>query len=293
MPRTIDEGFREFLGTLTPSETESEAARRHRASIKACLENNYTVYRFLRIGSFGNGTSVSGYSDVDYLAEVAGSNLSSDSNYCLSKLRGVLDARYPNTGVAVRSPVVLVPFGTDGRDATEIVLAYETNESKDGHPVYAIADGAGGWMRTAPDVHKAYVLKQDERLNNRVRPLVRLIKAWKFARQVPISSFYLEMRVAEYTTGESSILYNHDVSRFLHSLHSLGLASLQDPCGVSGYIPACKTEAQKQDALSKLSTAATRASKAVDAEGAGAGNIADAFDWWRLLYDNWFPSYYY
>jgi hypothetical protein len=290
MPRTIDEGFRDFLGTLTPSETESEAAKRHRASIKACLDNNYTVYRFLRIGSFGNGTSVSGHSDVDYLAEVAGSNLSPDSNYCLTKLRGVLDARFPNTGVAVRTPAVLVPFGTDGRDATEIVLAADTYETNGGHSIYRIADGAGGWMRTAPDVHKTYVTKQDGRLNNRVRPLVRLIKAWKFARQVPISSFYLEMRVAEYATGETSILYNHDVRRFLNSLHSQGLASLQDPCGVSGYIPACKTEAQKQDALSKLSTAATRADKAVDAEK--AGNIAGAFEWWRLLYDNWFPAYY-
>lgn len=291
MPRTIDEGFRNFLGTLTPSETESEAAKRHRASIKACLDNSYTVYRFLRIGSFGNGTSVSGHSDVDYLAEVAGSNLSSDSNYCLSKLRGILDARFPNTGVAVRTPAVLAPFGTDGRDATEIVLAYETNEPKDGHSVYAIADGSGGWMPTAPDVHKAYVVKQDERLGGKARPLVRLIKAWKFARQVPISSFYLEMRVAEYATGESSILYNHDVKRFLCWLHDIGLASLQDPCGVSGYIPACKTQAQKQDALSKLATAATRATKALDSEG--AGRIDDAFGWWRQLYDNWYPTYYY
>jgi len=291
MPRSTDEGFKEFLRTLTPSETESEAAKSHRASIKSCLDSEYTVYRFLRIGSFGNGTSVSGYSDVDYLAEVAAGNLTFDSNYCLSKLRGILDARFPRTGVAVRTPAVLVPFGTGGKDATEIVLAYETNESKDGHPVYAIADGSGRWMRTAPDVHKAYVAKQDRRLSDKVRPLVRLIKAWKFARQVPISSFYLEMRVAEYSTGEPFILYYHDVKRFLCWLDGLGLADLQDPCGISGNIPACKTEAQKLDALSKLSTAATRATKALDS--ASADNIADAFDWWRLLYNNWFPTYYY
>jgi hypothetical protein len=47
---------------------ETSATVSHRASIKACLENNFGLKRFTRIGSFGNGTNVSGYSDVDYLA---------------------------------------------------------------------------------------------------------------------------------------------------------------------------------------------------------------------------------
>jgi tRNA nucleotidyltransferase (CCA-adding enzyme) len=68
MPRTIEEGFRDFLTNLTPSTTESQAAKSHRASIEACLRNNFGLHRFVRIGSFGNGTSISGFSDVDYLA---------------------------------------------------------------------------------------------------------------------------------------------------------------------------------------------------------------------------------
>lgn len=291
MPRTIDEGFRDLLSKLTPSGTESDAAKRHRASIEACLRNNYSLYRFVRIGSFGNGTSISGHSDVDFLAEVSSNDLSQDSNYCLTKLRNTLDARFSNTGVGVRCPAVLVPFGRDARDATEIVLAFDTGEKNRGHVVYGIADCSGGWMKTAPDVHKAYVFTQDERLGGKVRPLVRLIKAWKFSRNVPVSSFYLEMRVAEYSTREPSIVYSHDVKRVLCWLRDIGLASLQDPCGVSGYISACKTQAQKVDALSKLDTAATRATNALDCES--AGKMSDAVDWWRLLYNDWFPTYYY
>ena len=68
MPQTIHEGFRDFLTTLTPRSTESQAAKNHRASIEACLRNNFGLKRFVRIGSFGNGTSISGFSDVDYLA---------------------------------------------------------------------------------------------------------------------------------------------------------------------------------------------------------------------------------
>ena len=72
MPRTVDEGFRDFLQKLTPSNTESVAAKNHRASIKQCIESNFGLKRFWRTGSFGNGTSISGYSDVDYMASIPG-----------------------------------------------------------------------------------------------------------------------------------------------------------------------------------------------------------------------------
>ena len=64
-----------------------------------------------------------------------------------------------------------------------------------------------------------------------------------------------------------------------------------NPASVGGYIQACKSEADKKDAMSKLNTAYTRAVKAWDAES--AEKISDAFDWWNLVFNNKFPSYYY
>jgi hypothetical protein len=86
-------------------------------------------------------------------------------------------------------------------------------------------------------------------------------------------------------------LYDIDVYRVLRQLWDGQLAAMQDPMGVSGYISACKSEALRVDALSKLGTAVTRAAKA--REAAAQGNIADAFYWWRLLYNDAFPTYYY
>lgn len=290
MPRTVDEGFRDFLVKLTPSTTESEAAKSHRASIKARLANDYTLYRFLRIGSFGNGTSISGYSDVDYLAEVSTSDLKRVSTSSLIALRATLDDRFPNTGVCVRCPAVQVPFGTNARDTTEIVIADDTGRTIDGHTIYNIADCNGGWMDAAPDAHKAFVVEQDDRLSKKVRPLIRFVKAWKFYQSVPISSFYLEMRVAQYAASETSIIYSIDVKRFFTWLVNKNMAALQDPVGVSGYIYPCKTQNQADEAWSKLQTAATRADKARAAEE--SVKIDDAFYWWRLLYNQGFPTYY-
>ena len=67
-----------------------------------------------------------------------------------------------------------------------------------------------------------------EKLGWKVKPLVRFIKAWKYFKQVPISSFYLELRVAKYADGESSIVYYIDVERILAWLWDIQLAALQD-----------------------------------------------------------------
>ncbi len=290
MPRTIDEGFRDFLTKLTPSSSETEAAKSHRSSIETRLKRDFGLRRFARIGSFGNGTSISGYSDVDYLASLGRDTLTSNSSYSLGKIRDSLDDRFPHTGVRVSCPAVVVPFGSAKSETTEIVPADYIKE-EGGHSVYDIPDCKGGWMHASPDAHNAYVATINEKLGGKVKPLIRFIKAWKCYRDVPISSFYLELRVAKYAYSESSIIYDFDVKRVLCQLRDCKLADMQDPMGVSGYIPACKTQAFYEDAISKLDTAATRAEKA--REAADKGNIADAFEMWRLLYNYQFPTYYY
>lgn len=146
-------------------------------------------------------------------------------------------------------------------------------------------------MRASPDAHNAYVRYVNDQLGGKVKPLIRFIKAWKYIRNVPISSFYLELRVAKYASTEKSIVYDIDVKHVLKLLWDGQLAQMKDPMGVSGYIPACSTAGKRDDALSKLETAYIRAEKARDA--ATQEKISDAFYWWRLLYDNEFPTYYY
>jgi hypothetical protein len=231
MPRTIDEGFRDFLARVTPSATESEAAKKHRASIEARLKTDFGLRRFFRTGSFGNGTSISGYNDVDYFASLPNDQLTRSSDYTLTKVRGVLDARFPYTGVRVNCPAVKAPFGTVPSETTEVVPAECVSKTGDGHLIYDIPDCADGWKRSSPDGHNAYVLQQHQGLANKVKPLVRFIKAWKFFKQVPISSFYLELRIAKYAEGESSILYSIDVKN-VRRLHDGGLAAIQDPWGL-------------------------------------------------------------
>lgn len=285
----MDEGFRDFLSRLTPSGFESDAAKSHRKSISSRLENSFGLKRFVRIGSFGNGTSISGHSDVDYLVSLSRSTLTRSSAYSLAKIRDDLDARFPYTGIRVDCPAIVIPFGTKKSETTEIVPADYIKE-ENGFSIYDIADGNGDWMRACPDGHIAYVDFVDKKLNNKLKPLIRFVKAWKYFQNVPISSFYLELRIAKYGYNEKAIIYSIDLERVLYLLLENELPSIQDPMGVSGYIRACKSEASRADALSKLKTAASRAEKAQDA--IRKNSISDAFDWYRLLFNNEFPTYY-
>ena len=289
MPRTVDEGFRDFLKKLTPSSYESDAAKRHRASIEQCIKSNFGLQRFWRTGSFGNGTSISGYSDVDYMASIPSENLNQNSSSSLTKLRNTLETRFPNTGVRTSCPAVVVPFGNDARETTEVTPAdylRTTNSFK----IYGIPDCAGGWMNASPDAHNEYVRSVDSKLSSKVKPLIRFIKAWKYFQNVPISSFYLELRVAKYASEEKSIVYSIDVKHVFALLDDIDLAQIRDPMGISGYISPCKSDADLSSAKSKVSTARSWATKARDAEE--NGNIKEAFDWWDKLFAYKFPSYY-
>ena len=287
MPRTIDEGFRDFLQTLTPSNYETNAAKGHRESIRTCIDLNFSLDRFWRTGSFGNGTSISGYSDVDYMAEI--SALPSDSSMSLSALREALEKRFPRTGVRTNCPAVIVPFGSNANETTEITPA-DYMQTTNGYHVYDIPDCSGHWMKASPDAHNNYVRQGDTRLSNKLKPLIRFIKAWKYYNDVPISSFYLELRITKYSSGEQSIDYSIDVKRVLSHLHGIELARIQDPMGISGYISPCSSPSKLSTTMSKLKTALSRAEKARDAED--NGDIREAFYWWKDLFANKFPNYY-
>ena len=289
MPRTVDEGFRDFIKKLTPSTTETNAAISHRASIQQCIKSNFGLLRFWRTGSFGNGTSISGHSDVDYMASIPFDRLYINSSTSLAALTTTLGTRFPGTGVRTSCPATVIPFGTDARETTEVTPAAFVRVANS-FRVYDIPDCSGGWRRASPDAHNHYVREADQRLSGKVKPLIRFLKAWKYFRAVPISSFYLELRIAKYANAENSILYSTDVERVLALLTSVNLASIRDPMGVSGHVDPCRTDGHLLATRSKLSTALTRAKKARAAER--DGRFKEAFEWWNELFANRFPGYY-
>ena len=291
MAKTLEQGFATFLSWLVPLASEHDKAKSHKDSVKSCLETNFKCYSFFETGSFGNATGVRHYSDTDYFAAMPNENVYGDSGYTLRKVKEAIESTFWRTEqIAVNTPAVKIPFGNYASETLEVTPC--TFNGLVTTPVgsmgsYDIPNYEGGWMKSSPKAHNAYVKREDERLGYKLKPLIRLIKAWKFYNNVPISSFYLELRTTKYAENESSIIYDIDVKRVMKMLYDNGLASIQDPMGISGYVKACSTDAKKTDALSKLSTGYTRAEKACEKR---ESNLDDCFYWWNLFYNNEFSS---
>ena len=277
-----------FHSWLTPTKTETANAKSHRASIEACIKNEFGLNRFFRTGSFGNGTSISNYSDVDYFASIPRAELKQDSNTTLQRLRKALDSRFPNTGVRIDGPAVVVPFGTDISETTEVVpVDYLRKEV--GEFLYDIPDGNGGWMLSSPELHKYYVDLYDEKLSFKLKPLIRFVKAWKCYQSVPISSFYLEMYTAVYASDEKSIVYDIDLLHIFQRLKNSDFPWLSDPYGVTGKIAPFKYQSERTTAQQKIADAVNCAEHARNAEM--DRRTSDAFYWWNVVYSGMFPSY--
>ncbi len=287
MALTVDQGFTKFLDTLTPTAAQRTAASRHRSSVTGSIEQSLTVKRYREIGSFGHGTGVRGHADVDLLVSLYNKPLSSDT--ALGWIKDALSASFPYTDVYVRRPAVVVNFA-GGDERWEIVPAFLRSRS-DGDPyVYDIPGAAAGWMLSAPIEHIDWVNEINQRtgINGGAKKLARLVKAWKYYNNVPVSSFYLEMRAAQYMATQSSFIAAWDICGLLEHLHDIQLAAMNDPRHAAGRFQACSSDAKAADALSKLKTGATRARKALDAYR--DDDPALAFAYLDLLFGGRFPA---
>lgn len=287
MPRTVDEAFALMLANLTPSTTETLKAARHRASIQSCLQANFGLNNFFRSGSFGHGTSVSGYSDIDYFAVLPTGQFSANSAATLQYVRRALAQRFPFSGATVRSPAVVIPFGASISERHEITPADYNYTTRSGYDVYWIPDRTRGWMSASPRAHNAWVNGANAQVGG-VKALIRLVKAWNYVRDARIRSFYLELRTTEYALGEKEIWYKYDFLGTLRHLRNKALASMQDPMGIAGLVPACNPGVLLT-ALSKINSAIVRAEKALEAEQ--QNKIPMAFMLWKMVFGAGFPSY--
>lgn len=292
MAVTVEGGFVQLLNRLRASRAEVTSAASHRASIQAKLVEVFGATAFFRTGSFGNGTNVSGFSDVDYFAVIPPENLYNDSALTLERVAAALRQRFPQTAnIRVNSPGVQLPFGLDGAEHTEVVPVYATGLTQLGFRQFNMPDRNGGWMFSAPESHNGYVSGIDARLSGNVKPLIRFLKAWRCFRNAPIRSFYLELFAAQYADGETCIIYEIDVQRLLRRLADQQLCAFRDPRFPNDnfWIDPGGTDLMRQDALQKVRMAADWADEAV--QWRLAGNDRNAFDRWRLVFNGEFPAY--
>lgn len=287
MTRTVNKGFHEFLHRIAPPRTEAESSKTLHSSIADFLRTGYGLNDFIITGSLRNGTCINGWSGYDYFAVMPTGKLKADSVATVSEIKNYLDFHLQDAEVRIQYPGIEVAVGARG---TIKIIPVDFVTEANGQKIYDMPDDTGGWMRTSPDAHGAYIKTIEQRLGVGGRNLMRLMKAWKYCGGVPISSFYLELAVAKYLEHASSVVYDVDVHGAFRYLFNNEMAPIEDPMGVSGCVNPCSAHSDYMTVKTELTAAFMRAARALEARL--KYNVAEAFEWWRLLYNGKFPPYY-
>jgi hypothetical protein len=212
----------DLTSLFTPTPGQFDGARGHRAAIESKLDATLGVCEMFEIGSLRHGTGVWRHSDADYLVSLKG--IRPESPWAmLNKIKEKLQERFTSTTIVIRRPAVVCRF-SDGD--VEVVPGYAASSGN------WIANPADGWMLTHPKDHIAYVNDVNSKHSGAVKKLARQVKIWKYQRNVPVSSCYLEMRAAKHMDGETSYSALWDLYLALKKMRDSELASMNDPTGL-------------------------------------------------------------
>ncbi|GIG03287.1 hypothetical protein Cci01nite_83800 [Catellatospora citrea] len=271
----LDPTLNTFVGNLAPAALDRTEVGRRRDEVSTRLNlSTLTVRRMFESGSWSHGTGVAAHSDVDYMAIASGVRPMRPSTALATAKAALAGSSWKISAVAVSSPIVAVTYHVSPN--FEVAPAW-FKETIRGHSVYWIAGRSDEWVVSAPGAHLAYVSSQNDRLNKKVKPLIRLMKAWKYSVGAPVSSFYLEMRTAEYASRETSIVYDIDLRRMFDRIIDYQARDMNDPEGIVGRIPACASEDKRRTTLRLAQEALTNleiAQAARDANNKTANWIA-------------------
>ena len=93
-----------------------------------------------------------------------------------------------------------------------------------------------------------------------------------------MSSFYLEMRTAEYAAGETVIIYDIDLRSVMNAIVAADARDMTDPAHIVGRIPACASDEKRRSIVRLLNTAISELRAADAAKTAG-----DRYGYWQAM----------
>ncbi len=286
--------FATLLGRIQPTSSAIQKADQRAGIIRRRLAKAFNVRRFIPVGSLWKGTAIYRHSDLDLLAVVSRDDARWGGGYVASStllghVRDELRDRFPATSDIRRDgQAVSVVFGGGG-PGVDVVPGLFDRPVDGGYPSYLVPDGDGGWLRTSPDRQKRYFDDEDASCGGKLRRVVQLTKWWAQARAraIPLLSYHLETLLAWSGVARGARAYSV-VARDAFGILALREdTAINDPLGISGRIPAAKTDAQRGDLARAVAYAWGHARAAVAAEE--DGDLVEAVRQWRIVFESFPP----
>jgi hypothetical protein len=283
---TVSERFNQLLENLKLTSSQVADGQTKHRGVRLCLNKYYynmaseTTNSFL-VGSWGKNTEIRPPRDVDLMFELPyhvyerfQQRPGNKQSQLLQEVKQVLQTSYPSTSLRGDGQVVIIPFVSY---AVEVAPAFAQFNAQ-----YYICDtNDGGRYKTVdPKAEILHVKSSNEATNGNTRNLIRMMKCWQAACNVPLKSFWIELLMCSFLESspyrdKSTVYYDYLTRDFFKYLVGRSGGYLSVP-GIPEII------AIGDSWKSKAESAASRAEKATGHEAA-AEPYSAGLEWQKIF----------
>jgi hypothetical protein len=242
----------------------------------------------LYIGSYGRDTEIY-TSDIDMLVQLPYATYEKFNKYSdngqsalIQEVKNVLTKTYSVTNLKGDGQIISLPF-QDGINF-EVLPAFI---NKDGSYTYPNSNNGGIWKTTDPKAEINAVKEMNDKCNGNLKPLCRMMRAWKNKCGVDISGILIDILahrfISSFKERDKSYLYYDWMSRdfFKYLSEQDSKQNLWQAMGSGRYIYHCGYF------VNKAKTAYDAAVTAIEKE---ADYPTTAKSKWREIYGSKFPA---
>jgi hypothetical protein len=132
-------------------------------------------------------------SDVDYMVVFSDSRFQPQTY--LDRLRRFVEQRYPNSLIKQDHPAIRLDLNHIRFELVPAIRSWGSLQ------IPAKASSYGNWIETNPNDFIVHLTRKNKNHNNRIKPLVRLVKYWNANNGYPYESFEIEKTIVSYGFG--------------------------------------------------------------------------------------------
>jgi hypothetical protein len=290
MPYTVPVAFDALLDNLAlTSNQEALATARFSHVLTYFTDGDIDCSEYpFKIGSYERGTVIRWRRDVDIMVAIRYANYKArydeDPDGMLRWLRDRLNKEYGSTTVT-RSGVAIRMLLGEGMQVDLVPTFSRTGGG------YFMPSGRGGWQATNPPYHAKKMTDTNVALDSKLKPLVRVMKAWNEANNHHLESFHLEMMVWKMWNDAASLpALPQAVADTLRKLVTWIRYSMRDPWSGAGKALDTYLSADKRALVGRLAEADHKHAEEALAYAA-AGNNKEAYERWGVVFNGKFPAY--
>jgi len=196
---SVGDNFNTFCNNIAISTTDrSSISSRYKRITKRLnidfWDSDSDTSHSLYVGSYGRGTAINGFSDLDMIFILPFSCYEQYNNYSgngqsalLQAVRNSLQKTYPTTFIGGDGQVVKIEF--DDGITFEIVPAFKNNDNS---YTYPDSNEGGSWKITNPQPEIIAMSDMDQQCNNNLKRLCRMFRAWKNEWSVDIGGLLID-----------------------------------------------------------------------------------------------------